>query len=286
MSVIDQQSWAAAKRRMELPGGRQFAYVDHGQGPVLLLLHGYSDTSRSFSLIAPSLGGYRLIIPDLGGHGGSVPQEGLSVAELARDVECLVDRLAIPEFALVGHSMGAMIATEIAARRRQAVRGLVLLSGSLKPGFGPRTEVARAIRGLKDPLDPDDAFFDRWHACSRPVDTAFLTHMRREAAAIPMTTWRTLLDALAETNLRSRAAQVRAPVMCIAGAQDPLFDVGHRQVLAETFASVRSITLEGHGHNPHWESPADVAGLILSFLSEEGGWPGSTSDLSATHVRR
>ncbi len=286
MSVIDQQSWVAAKRRMELPGGRQFAYVDHGRGPALLLLHGYSDTSRSFSLIAPSLDGYRLIIPDLGGHGGSMPTEGLSVAELARDVDGLVDRLAVPEYALVGHSMGAMVAIEIAARRRQAVRAVVLLSGSLKPDFGPRTDVARAIRALKDPLGAGDAFFDRWHACSRPVDTAFLMHLRREAAAIPTSTWRTLLDALEETDLTSRAAQVRAPVLCIAGAQDPLFDVGHRQVLAETFASVRSITLEGHGHNPHWENPADVAALVLSFLGDEGGWPGSTSDLSATHARR
>ncbi|KQW44418.1 MULTISPECIES: alpha/beta hydrolase [unclassified Ensifer] len=284
--VIDQQSWAAAKRRIELPGGQQFTYVDHGQGPVLLLLHGYSDTSRSFSLIAPSLGGYRLIIPDLGGHGGSMPREGMSIAELAHDVDCLADRLAIHQFVLVGHSMGAMIAVDIAARRREAVRALILLSGSLKPDFGPGTEVARAIRGLKDPLGPDDAFFDRWHACSRSVDTAFLRHLRREAAAMPMTTWRTLLDALAVTDLKSRAAHVRAPVLCIAGAQDPLFDIGHRQVLAETFASVRSITLDGHGHNPHWESPADVAALILSFLGDEVGQPGSTSGLSATHGRR
>ncbi|OOG67011.1 alpha/beta hydrolase [Sinorhizobium sp. A49] len=286
MTVIDQQSWAAAKRRIELPGGRQFAYVDGGQGPALLLLHGYSDTSRSFSLIAPSLSGYRLIIPDLAGHGGSMPGEGLSVADLADDVDRLVDRLAIHEFVLVGHSMGAMIAIEIAARRRQAVRALVLLSGSLKPDFGPRTDVARAIRGLKDPLGPDDAFFDRWHACSRPVDTAFLGHLRREAAVMPVTTWRKLLDALAVTDLRSRSVQVRAPVLCIAGAQDPLFDIGHRRVLAETFASVRSITLDGHGHNPHWESPADVAALILSFLGDEVSQPGSTSDLSATHGRR
>ena len=269
--MIDQQAWAAAKRRMELPGGRQFAYVDHGQGEALLLLHGYSDTSRSFSLIAPFLDGYRLIIPDLGGHGGSMPGEGMSAADLARDVDRLVDRLGVHEFSLVGHSMGAMAAIEIAACQRQAVRALVLLSGSLKPDFGPRADVARAIRALKEPLRPDDAFFDRWHACSRPVDELFLGHLRREAAAIPLRTWRTLLDALAMTDLRSRAVQVKAPVLCIAGAQDPLFGARHRQALAETFASVRSITLDGHGHNPHWESPVDVAGLILSFLVEHIG---------------
>lgn len=279
--VVDQQSWAAAKRRTELPGGRQFAYVDLGQGPALLLLHGYSDTSRSFSLIASNFGGYRLIIPDLGGHGGSMPGEGMAVADLARDVDCLIDRLGVHEFALVGHSMGAMIAIEIAARRQQAVRALVLLSGSLKPDFGPRTDVARVIRALKDPLRPDDAFFDRWYACSRPVDMAFLGHLRHEAATMPTTVWRALLDALAVTDLKSRAAQIKAPVLCIAGAQDPLFGIGDRRALAVAFASVRSITLKGHGHNPHWESPGEVAALILSFLRDELGQAGSTSDLSA-----
>jgi pimeloyl-ACP methyl ester carboxylesterase len=283
---IDQRHWGSLKKRLELPGGRQFAYVDQGQGPVLLLLHGYSDSSRSFSLIAPHLVGHRLIIPDLAGHGASQAGQGATVADFARDLDCLAGRLALSDVVVVGHSMGAMTAIAFAAVRPDLVRTLVLLSGSLQPGLDATNPMAQAIRALKDPLHRDDAFFNSWHACSRPVDGEFLGCMREEAADIPTRIWHTVLDGLAVTDLRTSARHLRMPVLAIAGSEDPLFDAGHRQQLAATLVAARLITLDGHGHNPHWESPALVAEHILSFLSAEDGSIGTTEALSATHRQR
>jgi len=267
--AIDQEDWSSLKRRLELPGGRQFAYVDRGEGPALLLLHGYSDNSRSFSLVAPHLVGYRLIIPDLAGHGASQAGPGATVADFSQDLACLADRLALRDIVVIGHSMGAMTAIALAALRPDVVLALVLLSGSLQPGLDARSPTARAIRALKDPLDQEHPFFDVWHACNQPVDPAFLAHMRKEAAGIPTQTWLAILDGLAATDLRADARQLRLPVLAIGGSEDPLFDAGHRRLLAETIGSARSISLAGHGHNPHWESPALVAGEILSFLAAE-----------------
>lgn len=286
MTASGEQQWTTLKRRIELPGGRQFAYVDRGEGRVLLLLHGYSDSSRSFSLIAPFLAGCRLIIPDLAGHGASRAGSGLAVADLAGDIDCLAARLGLRDIAVVGHSMGAMIAIALAARRRDLIGALVLLSGSLQPSLGEGNPTARAIRALEDPLRPDHPFFDTWHACSRPVDAAFLAQLRREAAEIPTRVWHAILDDLAVIDLRSDARQLRVPVLAIAGSEDPLFDAGHRRQLAATLGSIRSITLEGHGHNPHWESPRLVAEHVLSFLSAVFGPAGSTETLSAAHHRR
>ncbi|HEV7308341.1 alpha/beta hydrolase [Ensifer sp.] len=274
MIAIDQDDWSSLKRRLELPGGRQFAYVDHGEGPVLLLLHGYSDSSRSFSLIAPHLAGHRLIIPDLAGHGASQAGPGADVADFARDLTCLTNRLALKDIVVIGHSMGAMTAIVLAALRPEAIRALVLLSGSLQPGLGPSNRTARAIRGLKDPLRQDHPFFDTWHACSRPVDAAFLAHMRKEAAEMPTQTWNAILDALAATDLHASARQLRLPVLAIGGSDDTLFDVGHRRLLADTIGSARCISLDGHGHNPHWENPGLVAEHVLDFLSAEFGSSG------------
>ena len=285
MTGIDQRHWALLKKRLELPGGRQFAYVDQGEGPVLLLLHGYSDSSRSFSLIAPHLAGRRLIIPDLAGHGASQAGQGATVVDFARDLDCLAGRLALSDVVVVGHSMGAMTAIAFAALRPDLVRALVLLSGTLQPGLDATNPTAQAIRALKEPLHRDHAFFDTWHACSRPVDGEFLGYMREEAAGIPTRMWHAILDGLAATDLRASARQLRMPALAIAGSEDPLFDAGHRQQLAATLGSARSITLDGHGHNPHWESPALVAEHILSFLAE-GGSIDSTEALSATDCQR
>lgn len=284
--TTDQQRWVLLKQRLELPGGRQFAYVDHGEGPVLLLLHGYSDSSRSFSLIVPHLAGHRLIIPDLAGHGASQAGQGAAVADFARDIDYLAARLGLHEIVVIGHSMGAMTAIALATLRPDLVRRLILVSGSLRPGLDAVNPTARAIRALKDPLRPDHPFFTIWHACSRPVDAEFLAYTRKEAAEIPTRTWHAVLDRLAATNLRPSARRLRLPVLAIAGSEDPLFDAGHRQQLAATFGSIRSITLEGHGHNPHWESPALVAEHMLSFLSAGFGSTASAETLSARPRRR
>ncbi|AFL50625.1 pimeloyl-ACP methyl ester carboxylesterase [Sinorhizobium fredii] len=262
-----EDEWHRRKRRVELPGGRPIAFVDSGgSGPPLLLLHGYSDTSRSFSALEPFLVGYRLIIPDLPGHGASAMGDGMRISDFAATIDRLLAFLGISPIAVIGHSMGAMTAIELAARRREDVSALVLLSASLRPDFGSRSPFSRGIRALRDPIDPAGQFLRDWYCCSRPVDPEFLAKMRVDAAAMPAAVWHGILEGFAETDLRHSARQVTAPVLCIGGSADTLFDSSHPKALAEAFPSVRSITLDGYGHNPHWEDPQRVSALVLSFF--------------------
>ena len=270
MTAVDLEGWAGRKHVMHLPDGRRLAYVDSGgPGPALLLLHGYTDSSRSFSLMIPRLGGYRLVIPDMPGHGGSAPSEGLRVSDFATDVRALVQALGFERFAIVGHSMGAMIGIDLAARFQNELTSLVTISGTLRPQFPPDSSISREIETLTDPIDPADSFFDDWHACRRAVDAVFLTRMRSEAAAIPAYIWHGILRGFADTDLTHIARQVACPALCIGGSDDALFDAGHRRALADAFENAESIVLEGHGHNPHWEEPAKVAALIVAFLRRE-----------------
>ena len=63
---VNQAEWSSLKTEVRLPSGIKLAYVELGDpnGEPLLLLHGYTDSSRSWSLTAPYLSHYRLIIPD------------------------------------------------------------------------------------------------------------------------------------------------------------------------------------------------------------------------------
>ena len=269
--MISDDDWHRRKRQADLPGERPIAFIDSGgDGPALLLLHGFSDTGRSFQALEPFLAGYRLIIPDLPGHGTSPLGAGLRVGDFATDIGRLLAFLDISQIAIIGHSMGAMTAIELAARRRDEVSALVLLSASLRPDFGNGSPLARGIRALRDPISPADGFLRDWYSCSRPVDPDFLSKMRMEAAAMPAAIWHGILDGFTETDLGHSANQVSAPVLCLSGSADPLFGAAHREALAQAFPSVRSITLDGYGHNPHWEDPRCVSEFILSFLREEG----------------
>ncbi|MDP3899410.1 MAG: alpha/beta hydrolase [Mesorhizobium sp.] len=268
MTLPGQDGWRAAKRTLDIGGGRAVAYVDSGgQGPVLLGLHGFTDSSRSFSLIAPYLEGLRVIAPDLRGHGASFqPADGFDIADFAGDMAAFCDRLGLARPFLAGHSLGAMVALDLAASRPDGFAGVVTLAGSLRPGIGARHPIAIAVSGLTDPIDPRDALFAEWHATSVAVDAGFLRHVAAEAAAMPVDVWRAVLATLGTADLRLPAGEIRARVLCVSGDQDPLFGPAHAAELAAALRAPDRLLLAGCGHNPHWEQPAEVARAIRAFI--------------------
>ncbi|MBL9052413.1 MAG: hypothetical protein JNN02_01680, partial [Tabrizicola sp.] len=71
--VPSQETWVEARQTLTTADGLAMTYVEAGDpaGPATILLHGYTDNSRSWSLLAPLLSDRRLIMLDLRGHGGS-----------------------------------------------------------------------------------------------------------------------------------------------------------------------------------------------------------------------
>ncbi|MDH6296079.1 Pimeloyl-ACP methyl ester carboxylesterase [Agrobacterium fabrum] len=269
MTAPSLDNWEKRKRFVELPRKRQMAFIDTGgPGPVLLMLHGFSDTSRSFSIIEPYFQEYRLIAPDLPGHGASSVGHGFHVADFAETIDRFLTLMGISRFFVLGHSMGAMTAIELAARRSSSVRGLALISGTLEPDFGTESKLARDILALRDPIKPAGGFLHDWYSCSRPVNEEFLFRMKRDAANMAATTWHGVLKAFAETDLHYSASKINVPVLCLAGSEDPLFDESHRQQLFEAFPLAQTVTMPGHGHNPHWENPQGVSTLVTEFFAE------------------
>src|SRR5690349_21198283 len=92
-----------------LPNGPRLAYAELGEpdGIPLLLLHGVTDSWRSFETVMPHLpDGLRAIALSQRGHGESDrPKEGYRPQDLARDIASFMDALGIPAAILVGHSM-------------------------------------------------------------------------------------------------------------------------------------------------------------------------------------
>jgi pimeloyl-ACP methyl ester carboxylesterase len=260
--AAEQDAWTGRKKVIDV-GGLDLAYVEiAGVEPPLLLLHGFTDTSRSFSLLAPHLSGRRLIMPDLRGHGASQAGRGCSVADFAEDIAGLIRRLRLERPVVVGHSLGAMVAIALAARHGELVDGLVVMASTLKPEQPPDHPLVVGVAALHDPISPSDPFFDWWHACGPGVPQAFLSSLARDASAMPAARWRAILEEVRRTDLAATARTIHARTLIIAGACDPLFGAAHQQALAEALAGSRLIWAPGCGHNPHWEDPALVAAAI------------------------
>ncbi|WP_292412501.1 alpha/beta hydrolase, partial [Mesorhizobium sp.] len=124
----EQDPWAGRKQIAGV-GGLDLAYVEvAGSEPPLLLVHGFTDTSRSFSLLAPHLSGRRLIMPDLRGHGASQAGDGYRIADFAEDIAGLIRSLRLDRPVVVGHSLGGMVSMMLAARHPELIGGLVIVA--------------------------------------------------------------------------------------------------------------------------------------------------------------
>ena len=122
--------------KVQLPNCKiNLHYYDSGgiSKPALLLLHGLGDEADSWRHVIPLLlDSYRVLAPDLPGFGRSeIGNAKSAIPFIIGAIIELLDQLSISRTALIGHSMGAMIAQAIALQYPQRVERLALLSGSL-----------------------------------------------------------------------------------------------------------------------------------------------------------
>ena len=115
--------------------GVKLRYLATGQGPVVILLHGYTQTSRMWRPVIPRLAEkFRVIAPDLPGIGDSaIPTGGLDLKTAAIRIHSLAKSLDVEKARLVGHDIGLMVAYAYAAQFPAETEKLVLMDAFL-PG--------------------------------------------------------------------------------------------------------------------------------------------------------
>jgi pimeloyl-ACP methyl ester carboxylesterase len=269
-----QDDWAGARQSLTTADGQRLSYVEvDGTGGVvddpLILLHGYTDNGRSWSLLVPHLGGRHVYAVDLRGHGGSdAPACCYGIDAFAGDLLGFMDALGIDRADIVGHSLGSMTAGVFAAEHPGRVDHLVLVSTAFSVPNGPTDWLWDNVPDLTAPIDPDSQFMLDWYANPTPVDEDFLSRERAESAAVPLHVWTGVLRALTMTDWSWYAPRIEAPVLVLWGDQDGLFDAGTQDWVRDTLPEVEFETYAGHGHNMFWERPKDVGARIVAFLGE------------------
>ena len=116
-------------------GGVELHYLTAGQGPAVILIHGYAETSLMWKPLIPTLAErFTVIAPDLPGIGdSSIPADGLDMTTAAIRIHALAASLGIQNAQVVGHDIGLMVAYAYAAKFPAEVKKLVLMDAFL-PG--------------------------------------------------------------------------------------------------------------------------------------------------------
>ena len=271
---IDQASWTARKRHVTLPNGVRLAYVELGdpRGTPVLLLHGYTDSSRVWTILAPQLERHRLIVPDQRGHGGSdAPACCYSMSQMADDARLLLDALGISQAAVAGHSMGSMVAQVMAAEHPERVTRIALIGSTALAPVQRGNWMWENIMALREPIAGNAEFLRLWgpQASPTPVDAEMVRWYEPEIAATAPHVWRGVLRELTAVPLGRHAADVRAPVLILSGGRDELFPAEHHRSLVEAYPGAQAHVFADLGHNLILERPHEVGPVLAAFLREE-----------------
>ena len=249
-------------------------YETEGDGPPALLIAGLASDVASWTPVRAALSArFRLVMPDNRGAGRTRATAGLrdlSVTTMAEDVIQLADHLGLAGCLVVGHSMGAAIAVEVALRRPALVGALVLAGAGERSA---RTDaVVTSLAALHARLDAAD-----WHRLLFPwlfapaffADPAMVDAAVAASVAYPHRPTSAMFAAQVAAVTR-HAGPVATPAqrtLVLAGAEDILFPPESCRAFAARFAAARLEIVDGAAHSLFWDRPEAAARAVTDFAA-------------------
>ena len=250
--------------------------TDRGAGEPVLLITGWTISSAVFDPVADLYVPHvRVVAYDHRGAGRSAPWLGpVSMAMLAADAARVLDDRGIASAHVVGLSMGAGVALELAIRMPHRVRSLVLVGGG---AGGPSTARpgVRAAAGtvgtvLSDSLRhrhawPAAALFSTRFRIEHPDEvSAYMPYFARHRAPVWITGWQAL--AVACFGRRGSLPRVRTPTLVLHGGEDAMAPVANAQLLADRIPNAELHVVPDAGHAVPLEHPSASAELLIEWV--------------------
>ena len=254
--------------------GAALHYVECGAGRPVVLLHGFTDSWHSFRLVLPGLADHaRCLAPDQRGHGRSAgPADDYSAVAYAADAAAFVEALGLGPVALVGHSMGGLVARKVALARPDLVEKLVLVAAPLRMDNPGVRELEAGIAGFAGAVPR--AFAEEFQAgcvCDRSaLPDGFFAACVDASAGVAPRVWRETLAGLLADDHAARLGEIRCPTLVIGGREDAFFGPAEQEELARALPRGRLLLYDGAGHSPHWEMPDRFVADVAEFLSARG----------------
>jgi 3-oxoadipate enol-lactonase len=189
------------------------------------------------------------------------------VADLGRDLLALLDEQGIERASLCGLSLGGATAMWVGANAPERVERLVLACTSARFGE-PEPWHERAALVREQGMDAIiDMLLGRWFTGREPAE--ILERFRQMLLSTWAEDYATLCEALAAWDFRDRLAEIRAPTLVIAGAEDPSTPPEHARLIADRVPGARLEVLDDARHLANVTWPERFATLVLEHVLEE-----------------
>jgi 2-hydroxy-6-oxonona-2,4-dienedioate hydrolase len=251
--------WSVESQWLEVSGLRIHARIA-GEGPPVVLVHGYGVSSSYMLPLAQSLApSFSVFAPDLPGFGRSQrPRRPAGIAELAAALAGWLDTAGLQRPAFVANSMGCQIVTELAVRFPGRVGPMVLIG----PTVDPQRRAARhqLLAGLRD--------------AGREPGSLLALAARDDAVAGVGALVATARSALAD-RIEERLPLIAQPTLVVRGEHDGFVGQRWAEMASALLPRGRLVIVPCEPHAVHYTRPDLIARIALELLGEEGEQAGS-----------
>jgi abhydrolase domain-containing protein 6 len=276
-------AWLAGVHKTQIEtAGHRWSYYEGGQGPTVVLIHGFTGSKENWLQFARFLTPtHRVIIPDLPGWGESqrIDGEDYDVRAQAQRLGTFIEALKLDRIDLVGHSMGGHIVGVYAADHSAALHSLALVDNA--GVHFTENDFARRVLAGATPFNVStvaelDAFLNELfvHPPWLParlkqvlVDRNIAGHAFHERLLAQL---RMGPDAFL---LESRLPDIQAPTWVFWCRADRLLDVSSVDTIKAQLPGIESTIIDECGHMPMMEVPQPMANAYLEFLARHPDLP-------------
>jgi pimeloyl-ACP methyl ester carboxylesterase len=257
-----------------------------GQGPGVVLIHGFGDTGDMWAPLAADLArDHTVVVPDLRGMGlSSQPSGGYDKRTQAADIRSVLTKLGIDRSAIVGHDIGTMVAYAYAARYPEKTEKLIVMDAPV-PGIPPWDSIVRAPALWHfDFGGPDaerlvkgreriylDRFWNEFAGDRTKIDEATRRHYaklyaRPGAMRAAFAQFNSIRQD-AEDNKAGMATKLGMPVLAIGGEKS--FGANEAVVMRNAATNVTELVVPGAGHWLMEEARSTTVTAVREFLSKQ-----------------
>jgi len=250
--------------------GTRIDMIERGTGRPLLFLHAENGIEPAMAAIEALAKGARVIAPTHPGYGRSELPKGMrSVDDLSYFYLDLLDQLDLRDVALVGVSLGAWLAAEIAVKSTQRLSKLVMANAvGVKVGERENRDIvdifALTEKEFIDIAYADPAVGTRDYKALPDAEVLAAARAREATARFA---WNPYFH---NPRLKSRLHRVRIPTLFLWGTHDRMLSEPYGRAYCAMIPGARFETIDRAGHFPHQEQPKAFADKVLNFVGAKG----------------
>jgi 3-oxoadipate enol-lactonase len=243
--------------------------VKKGRGPSLVFIHGWAASHRFWKhqihFFAKS---NQVIAYDLRGHGASEkPEKGYQVSDHVHDLERLLEANHVSQPALVGHSLGGMIALQYTLEHPKSPRALILVGTSPRPVASRMRSIQFNILRLIIRLSRKRAAkFTEKELFAPNVDPELVNWVNTESLRTPTHVILEILEDVKDFDVSSRLSEIDVPTLLLAGEFDTAVEPNMTDQIQMSLPKAKIQLISNAGHNCMLEQYSQFNSVMDSFL--------------------